>query len=526
MHTAFRYDTGKLGQVTRTDDDRMYAPGSVCRDGILTYHRKDGATVREYRPPEENQNPKFLNSLAGLTVTFEHPGTQINGRNRKAFQVGHLDSVGVYNAATGEVEDGVWVTDSEAIGSVESREVTELSLGYACDIEEKQGFIMVGGQKQHYDSIQRNIRPNHCALTRRGRAGPSISLKLDSGEDPPDIAYAWHDDSEDNAPILAPPDQKPKSTTKKRTDSKMKLKFGDLEFEDVAPEVVVALQPVLSGLPVLQSRVDSLTQENDELADKLAAAERESLRNQGRADGLEEFLAMQQAGTTEGVRDDMGDKKKKPPMAEDEDMSNDPDDPDEPDADDADMEYDFKKKKGSKNMKDDSQEKLYTIGEVAATVRDLVAKGNQIRMDAMQLADALDIELDIQTDLAPELTPSEIQVAMLTAVNADSDYSDKSKDYIEARFDALKEFAVAQQARQDSQKQRDDSKSDRNDGRSDLDTLRMLTTLSVQGLPSRGGKSTTRADAQKDGDELASIKEQIRRDSIDARSGAYKTAIN
>ncbi len=177
-------------------------------------------------------------------------------------------------------------------------------------------------------------------------------------------------------------------------------------------------------------------------------------------------------------------------------------------------------------MKDDSQEKLYTIEEVAATVRDLVAKGNQIRMDAMQLADALDIELDIQTDLAPELTPSEIQVAMLTAVNADSDYSDKSKDYIEARFDALKEFAVAQQARQDSQKQRDDSKSDRNDGGSDLDTLRMLTTLSVQGLPSRGGKSTTRADALKDGDELASIKEQIRRDSIDARSGAYKTAIN
>jgi len=74
----------------------------------------------------------------------------------------------------------VTITDKEAIDAVLRGDAVEVSAGYEVDIVETPGVTPDG---QAYDAIQRNIRCNHIALTRRGRAGPEVRLHLDKKEE-------------------------------------------------------------------------------------------------------------------------------------------------------------------------------------------------------------------------------------------------------------------------------------------------------------------------------------------------------
>jgi hypothetical protein len=70
------------------------------------------------------------------------------------------------------------ITDSKSIEALKSGKRKEISLGYACELEEVPGEF----QGQRYDAIQRNIVVNHIALgpSGWGRAGSACSIKLDS----------------------------------------------------------------------------------------------------------------------------------------------------------------------------------------------------------------------------------------------------------------------------------------------------------------------------------------------------------
>jgi hypothetical protein len=133
--------------------------------------------VREYRPPEEASDPKSLATFGGKAVTLEHPPEMLTAENTREYAVGFTGTEVVYDQ--GFVRVVVTLTDQEAIDAVLRGDAVEVSAGYEVDIDPTPGVTPDG---QQYDAIQRNIRCNHLAVTRRGRAGPEVRLHLDRKE--------------------------------------------------------------------------------------------------------------------------------------------------------------------------------------------------------------------------------------------------------------------------------------------------------------------------------------------------------
>jgi len=165
-------------RAERTPEGYLRCDASVARVGILEYPQPDGRVVREYRPPEEMSDPKALATFGGKAVTLEHPPEMLNAENTRQYAVGFTGTEVVYDQ--GFVRVVVTVTDREAIDAVLRGDAVEVSAGYEVDIDPTPGVTPDG---QQYDAIQRNVRCNHLALTRRGRAGPEVRLHLDKHPD-------------------------------------------------------------------------------------------------------------------------------------------------------------------------------------------------------------------------------------------------------------------------------------------------------------------------------------------------------
>jgi hypothetical protein len=86
------------------------------------------------------------------------------------------------------------VMSRDAQEAVRRGDASEISAGYKCRIEETPGvwFNPATGQSERYDAVQRDIKVNHIALTRMGRAGPSVKVlgRFDSADlEENDLAY-------------------------------------------------------------------------------------------------------------------------------------------------------------------------------------------------------------------------------------------------------------------------------------------------------------------------------------------------
>jgi hypothetical protein len=150
----------------------------------------DGSVRREYRPPEEVFKADSIAMAARLPITFTpdtwnwHPQEPVTPENARKYSVG----------VTGDQvkADGDWlkttalIMDADAIRAAESGDFQSLSCGYHADFDPTPGKSPAG---EPYDGVQRNIRHNHVAMVRAGRAGPGARLRLDA---------------QDNA-VLAPP---------------------------------------------------------------------------------------------------------------------------------------------------------------------------------------------------------------------------------------------------------------------------------------------------------------------------------
>jgi uncharacterized protein len=144
--------------------------------GILTYNR-DGKIVQEFRPESEMFSSTTLESLQLLPVTLEHPAELLNANNTSEYQVG---TVGDELRRVGDkVSQSIIITRADAIQAIKTRAAIELSLAYTCDIEETPGEW----RGHRYDAIQRNVKGNHVAITKNGRAGPECAIRLDNGDD-------------------------------------------------------------------------------------------------------------------------------------------------------------------------------------------------------------------------------------------------------------------------------------------------------------------------------------------------------
>ena len=145
----------------------------ICTDAILARTGKQQYTRDEAfgdgsdeiididRPYEEVFSDKTLASFENKPITIEHPEEDVNIDNYKDYAVGFIRDVHKGNVDGNPVMLGnLVITDKEAIEKIESGEMTELSCGYDCDIKDDNG-------QYHFN----NIRGNHLALCKEGRAG-------------------------------------------------------------------------------------------------------------------------------------------------------------------------------------------------------------------------------------------------------------------------------------------------------------------------------------------------------------------
>ncbi len=181
-----RFDFARLdaASVQETSQGFVTLAGRLTRVGVLDYYRADGSVYRELRHPDDVFDAASLATLAMAPMTNLHGG-MVNPDNVQALQVGIVG-----HDVRGR-QDGPFVTGSatvqraDTIKAVLAKDLTELSPGYRCFVEDGpatwDGSAFGLGQ-QKYDGRQRNIDYNHLAIGPRdwGRSGRDVALHMDS----------------------------------------------------------------------------------------------------------------------------------------------------------------------------------------------------------------------------------------------------------------------------------------------------------------------------------------------------------
>lgn len=235
-----RYDVIEL-KADVTAEGWIIDKPVITRSGIFTYHDSKGKVVREYRPADEVFAVDSLNSLRAIPITDGHRGMVNATHDLDGVIVGNVMSPGEKHDDDNVVADIV-IHNVKKIGNKR-----ELSLGYACKIDETSGEY--NGQK--YDCIQRGIKYNHLAVVHKGRAG-NARIRLDAD----DLSSF---PTEDDMPEV----------------SLDKIRFDNgLEYA-AAKEVVVKWDEMSNEKKSLQTRLDQLQAELDVAKASLVTAKQE-----------------------------------------------------------------------------------------------------------------------------------------------------------------------------------------------------------------------------------------------------------
>jgi hypothetical protein len=191
-----RYDSLIPGRwmttpFTRTTDGFLTGRAIVTSIGVFTYRNADGAASRELRLPEEVFDSESLASMRLKPVVNDHPSEKVTPANIEKLAVGSLGSLvatttqeKTWDGYTPpeKLTDGLHVAVDMTINQAEAIEDVlngkrSLSMGYECEIEKAdEGAAWLG---MAYDSIQRKIRYNHCAIVDAARAGDAARIRLD-----------------------------------------------------------------------------------------------------------------------------------------------------------------------------------------------------------------------------------------------------------------------------------------------------------------------------------------------------------
>lgn len=163
------------------EDGALLANARVARTGIQTYAgfevgRPTVDVVRVYRPGREVFSDATLASFAHRPVTNDHPDELVTAETWKDVAVGQ--TAGDVLAEERFIRIPLMVSDADAIADIQGGK-RELSAGYTCDLVFQDGVTESG---EAYDAIQTNIRANHVAIVRRGRAGEEVRIGDDAGK--------------------------------------------------------------------------------------------------------------------------------------------------------------------------------------------------------------------------------------------------------------------------------------------------------------------------------------------------------
>lgn len=158
-----------LSRTGKQEYKRCELFGDTCED--------PDKIVNVERTDDEVFSDKAMASFENKAVCIEHPDHDVNAENHNELAVGFVRDIHKGEDNEKPVMMGTLViTDKDAVEAVESGEYKELSCGYDCDIDDDD------------NPQQRNIRGNHVALCKHGRAG--IARIVDS-VDSVDDARFW-----------------------------------------------------------------------------------------------------------------------------------------------------------------------------------------------------------------------------------------------------------------------------------------------------------------------------------------------
>lgn len=227
-------DIVTVAGTRRTGDGYLVADARIARTGIQNYlgaeiGRPEMATVRVYRPGAEVFSEDTLRSAAHRPVTNEHPPEMVTSENWKKYSVGQtgdeIAGEGIF------IRVPLMVSDEAAIQDIESGK-QELSAGYVCDLDFTAGMTPAG---EAFDAIQKNIRINHIAIVRRGRAGSKVRIG--------DVAAPWG-----CAPLAAPRSNFDHHENKEGMMPTKTIAVDGIgaDVNDQVPELVAALQRQLA----------------------------------------------------------------------------------------------------------------------------------------------------------------------------------------------------------------------------------------------------------------------------------------
>ena len=151
-----------LSRTGKQEYKRCELFGDTCED--------PDKIVNVERTDDEVFSDKAMASFENKAVCIEHPDHDVNAENHNELAVGFVRDIHKGEDNGKPVMMGTLViTDKDAIEAVESGEYKELSCGYDCDIDDDG------------EPCQHNIRGNHVALCKQGRAG--IARIVDSVDD-------------------------------------------------------------------------------------------------------------------------------------------------------------------------------------------------------------------------------------------------------------------------------------------------------------------------------------------------------
>ena len=143
---------------------------------------KPKAVYQIYRPADEIE--KAVDTFNGLPLSLDHWEMDATNLPKEKI-VGSLGTDAAFDAPY--LTNSLTVTDADAIDKIKSGEFRDLSAGYLCDVVMESGIF----DGKSYDGRMKNIRGNHVALVREGRAGHDVRVADSAPKGGDNMDNAW-----------------------------------------------------------------------------------------------------------------------------------------------------------------------------------------------------------------------------------------------------------------------------------------------------------------------------------------------
>lgn len=272
------FDIGGIqGSVSKTDEGFLKADAAVTRTGVFRYINPDGSFRNELRHPDDVFRSDSLDTLKMKPITKNHPQKVfVNAKNADKFSVGHTGET--IRPSGHLVMASLLVTHEDGIDAIEKEGLKEISCGYRADLLPESGEY----EGKKYDCRQVNIRYNHVALVKRGRAGAEVRLNIDHADNE-DIEYAIID--EDNSST----NNKNKPLKGGRVMPFIKLDSG-LSYEVEQAEVVKGFEDLQTKLDSAKAELETKNAEISKLKADVDTEKEKSTELQKKIDGQDEHI--------------------------------------------------------------------------------------------------------------------------------------------------------------------------------------------------------------------------------------------